>query len=1346
MGAIDEAIRELRRWQNCPACARPVQGERCAACGLVLAGEGVQALIRQSEAAARALEHRQYILGQLIASAGRAGVPANPQLNPDAAVRTATAQRPASTRVEPLSDSDARTPTVGAAGPGGVPAAQVPTAPGVVVQGAAAEGVVGPGTVFRRPMGPGITAQRPTGPGFVAQTPSGPGTPAQGPMIPGVPPAHPSPSPAATPRPAAPVARPPRPEVNPVAVFSAVGVGALVAAALVLAFLVPADPGLVRLILVAMTVVSAAATLLLRQRRPVSAAAIATGTTALTLLVIALFVRSLPPDNALLAAAAATGGLALGLGVAGFALRLRPWVSSGILLAPIAAALAAWSFLRDEDALWGVGSFLMIGTALAAIGRWAARRWQGDAEGPLPFVAERQLLALGAALALLAGLSVSFALAAQSDTAAPLAAVLVLAGAVSAWLHGTDAESGWRRASGMLTVLAPVAFVLGLGGDGLLACAAAGLGWLVLAGLSAAPQLREGLWSGLLKGGWLAVLLLALPGLGRLLVGLGEGPGLRFTGESHVRVLISGWELPEAGYAVVTLLIAAAVCAVTTALPTQRLNRPTTQPTTQPPGQSTALRASHWLWPWLGLAGLAAAAALPIVPLEWSVALLLVLALAGGLAAWRVAGSVRPVQSAARVGGGLLIVAATAASWDSRELTLIAGAAAVVLTLGWTRLVPPSGRPVLVGLGYGYALALLGFALHWYPFGWAAGEWSPVAGLLAVAASAVSLAVLAATPSLVGSEVTAPARGLSTPSAFTVLGLGLVPWLLAVLTVLEDRTWWAAAAAASMVAVGLAVTARKRPQPSWLRVLAAASLLPTVGIVLINAGARVIPSSGSPILLPIVAALAAFTAITAAHWAGRVAGIDARAAAPIRRSFEWGALITAVAAVVLAIVLPASGAQTTLVVCAILAAGASVVATQPDRRRVVWLAALATFGTLWSALVLLDVGLVEAYTLPVGATGIVAGLILARRPARWWTLVTAGLQLGLLPTWLLAALGRDLMLRAGVLTGVALVLAALIPLVRRRFLDTPAPWVLASGLLVTGTAPLLVAVRSTGWAPSADPLLESVLAGMGGLAGFGWVIVLTAISAVLLGVAGQLVRWAAASSTRWRRPAASWRFAPALTVAALGPVLAVRPAPGVVLAMWLACLVFLGLTVFSTLLRLRGRVILPPVWYSWLLALAVGIAGWSLRELRVEFHALPLGLTLLACGVLAWRAAEREKPLPDRSWPIGQANPTWAILPGVLATLGPSTLAIGTDPQTWRAILVLVMALAALLVGARKLWRPCMVAGIVDLAVAVVLVFVARRGSIDAIPWLIALVSAGGVLLGLAVYSERRQHADRSTQ
>ena len=1348
MGVVEQAIRELRNWQDCPACGRRVTGPVCPGCRLPLAGDGARVLIQQSEAAARALELRQRTLYHMLA-AGQAP----------------------------------------AGAPGTVPGVPAAAPPTPRAQAAAGEsGRVG-------------------GPGFVAaSTGSAPRVPVPDPQAPGAPllgnPSSPS---TAAGGPSTAVAGPSRVEVNPVAVFSAVGVGALVAAALVLAFLVPADAGLIRLILLGVTAASAAATLVMRRRRPVSAAAIATGTALLCLLLIGLSVEWLQQEDRLLAAGVLVAGLAVGLGSAGFALRLRPWVSAAMLLAPLAAVISAGGFMRRE-LVWWADAALFAAVALAAAGRWAAGRWQGAEPGPLPFRVERGLLGLGAALTLLVGVVATLVLASLPDPLQPAAPVLMVAAALAAWLHGTTADSGWRRVAGMAAGLVPVALVFALQLDPLLSTAAAGLGWIVLAAISGLPQLRDGRWAGLLKGGWVAGLLLLLPALGHLLDGMRYGPGSPLDDPSPP-VLMLGWRLPEAGYAVAGLLMVAAQCAVATALPPARRGLPGTRagggsarpapagapgqrpplPTPTDPGQhsspsahatvagrlgpepsgelqgepsalpapeSAVLRMSRWLSPWLGLIGLAAAASLPVLPLDGSVGLLLVLALGCGLLAWRVGDRVRPVQAAGRIGGGLVILAAAFASWENRPLTLVAGAAVVGLAVGWTRLVPRPLRPVLAGLGYAYALILLGSGLSWYPLGWPADEWTPVAGLLAVAASLVSLAVVLTLP--VRDRRTPPPRGPDLPAtgerpgmqpaapgatAYTLLGIGLVPWALAILTVFRDRTWWAAAATAGILAVELTVTARTRPQPTWLRVLAAASLLPTAGVLLINVGAMLIPSSGSPILLPIVAAMAAGTAITAAPAATRIAGIDARAAAPIRGSLEVGALLTALAAVGLAVVLPASGPATALVVCAILAAGAAVVAGgAADRRWVWWLAALAAAGVLWSALVLLDVGLVEAYTLPLGVAAVIVGLRLARQRPRWWALVAAGLQLGLLPSWLLAATGRELLWRAAALTGAALVIGGIALLARRA---APRPlWVLAGGLLVAGTAPLLVALRSSGRLPARDPLLERLLAALDAdpLTGFSWVVATAVISAGMLGLAGQVARWATAHGARLGKMAESWRFAPALTVAALGPVLGVREGQQVVIVMWLACLALLAVTVLATRLRLRGRVILPPVWFCWLLALGVGIAGWSLRELRVEFHALPLGLTLLGCGVMAWRGATGSPPSATRSWPIGESNPTLAILPGVLATLGPSTLAIGTDPQTWRAILVLVLALATLLVGARRLWRPCLVTGILDLAVAVLLVFVARRGAIDAVPWLIALVSAGGVLLGLAVYSERRQH------
>lgn len=75
MGILEQAIVELRRWRDCPACGRPVSGTACAACGLPLAGEGARQLIQQSEAAARALELRQRTLAQLAAARPPGSVP-----------------------------------------------------------------------------------------------------------------------------------------------------------------------------------------------------------------------------------------------------------------------------------------------------------------------------------------------------------------------------------------------------------------------------------------------------------------------------------------------------------------------------------------------------------------------------------------------------------------------------------------------------------------------------------------------------------------------------------------------------------------------------------------------------------------------------------------------------------------------------------------------------------------------------------------------------------------------------------------------------------------------------------------------------------------------------------------------------------------------------------------------------------------------------------------------------------------------------------------------------------------------------------------------------------------------
>jgi hypothetical protein len=86
-----------------------------------------------------------------------------------------------------------------------------------------------------------------------------------------------------------------------------------------------------------------------------------------------------------------------------------------------------------------------------------------------------------------------------------------------------------------------------------------------------------------------------------------------------------------------------------------------------------------------------------------------------------------------------------------------------------------------------------------------------------------------------------------------------------------------------------------------------------------------------------------------------------------------------------------------------------------------------------------------------------------------------------------------------------------------------------------------------------------------------------------------------------------------------------------------------------------------------------------------------------------------------------------------------SVLATFTDPQTWRAVLVMIIALIAILVGARLRLAAPFVVGIVVLPIENVVVFAVQIGrGIQSMPWWITLAVVGAVLLILAVTYERR--------
>lgn len=729
-------------------------------------------------------------------------------------------------------------------------------------------------------------------------------------------------------------------------------------------------------------------------------------------------------------------------------------------------------------------------------------------------------------------------------------------------------------------------------------------------------------------------------------------------------------------------------------------------------------------------------------------------------------------------------------SWVSRPTTALGAVAVAALLLRARALLPRDVRAILVGLATAYAGAVLAAVLAWS--GW---DGFGVVGGVAVALLVVA-AVLAVLPR-VGDD-----------TWLGVLVVALVPAVVAVAAVAVDRTWWGAGAAAALLLVEvLLLDTRRRPVPSWARVTAAALVLPTVAVVVICAGAVLLPGSGSPVLLPLVAVLAAAAAVAAPaigdrlrHRAPGTPGDGARVAV------ELAAAGTGAVALLLGIARTPTGADTVLVLCALLGAGATAVALRPDRRLAWWPAALLWCGVAWSALVWWGVGLVEAYTAPPALAAVVVGTLLARRGDRWRPLVAAGVALLVAPTLLLALAGRDVGVRSAVLLAVAALAVATGTLDRPRAAGPRAWSALTEPLLAGGAAAALAgAVRAAHLAASTP-----VAGGVANARLFGAALLWSLVGAVLLGALGRLlvdrlasapagavagasagapvgpaapaaalgVRPPAAPATPDARRAARaaglrrWALAPALLAFTVGALVAVRPSWALTWTGWVVELGLLALAVAavrSEASRPRGSLAtdVPPGWVLWLAALAWAIGAWSPRELRVEVFALPLGLALTAMGWVALRASlagpaagpgapVRPGTVPGAdvgggagapvgvrpAWPVGRATSLATLTPGILATLGPSMLAIWTDPMTWRAILVVVLALGFMLEGAREMLRAPLVLGAGALPVAVLSVFAAQLGrTISAGPWLLTLLAAGGLLLVLGVFAERRRTA-----
>ncbi len=1277
---VEVATKRLRDQHACPGCGTVLTSTRCEACGLVLSGPWAVEVLRASRDAAAALDRRA------------AGL---------RALRSADERL----RARPLARPQSSVPVAGAAG---------------------------------RPV-------------YAA--------------------------------PAAPAPAPTRSSVGLQPILASAGAGLLAVATIVFVFFTLADDLAVRALVTGVVTLLALGTAAFLRLRGMGASAESIGALGVVLLLVdvELFLSAglLGGTDTALARGLLLALVSAGLLVAGHLVRMRTWSAAGLILAPVvpvvlagAVADGASGDLGTESGVYAVG---MLAACLVTLLELPVARVSGARLGSR-LVAETTVLQVARYLVYPTALLVGLAVPPVSWLPGWSGAALVMVGGAvtAAILARCTGQRLWWWVTGGVAVLAAV--LLGVGrwpwtiGLAPVAGLVAGAVLVVAAtAVRATARSREAL----VTGAFAVFGAATLPAVGyvaaRVLVALtsvrAAGPQWSFT------------DVPLARDAVfddaTTTAALVGVGALAVALLGLRL-----------------LRLGTWLGsgaraglPWVVLVVLAGVALHPAWAAVTSFGLLAALALALLVLTDKLSEARRSGDRPSSDTGSATVVVpealprsarseraqwamttltgtfaltgmAAVVSWAARPTAVLGGAVVLGMLLLARRVVPPTVRPYLVGLGYGYALLVLGMSLGW-------------AGLAGVEA----LAVVSVTASVVAIVVTR-LRAVDRPSWWAVLVTTSVPFALGVASVLEERSYWSAAAAATMLALEAVLVLTRRPgMTRAVRVIAAGLLLPTASVVLVCLGAELVPGSGSPVVLPLVATLTAVAAVAVPR---TVAFLGARGLAdahtePVGRAVEVSTLVTAAVAVLLALVRVSAGAETAMIVLLVLGTGAAVVAGRPARRWTWWVAAALWVGALWSLLSLLGVGLVEAYTAPPALAAVVVGGTLARRGPGGRRLVAAGLALLVVPSLLVSVLLPD----AGPWRNPALLALGLV-------------------LVVGGEVARRLAARgtrvSTSWARDAATYLSlaAVLASVGGLAaalrvvadpgGAGPTVTYlgalawSAAGAALAALAGHRLVSAAsmgpgATGTApdgvahlpLAPSARRWWAAPAMVLAVVGPVAAVGESWTAIVLTWSLEVALLVLVVHTVRQALRVTapedLRWPPAWFVWGLALATAIGAWSPRELRVEVFSLPLGAGLLVAGYLAFVASSGTSagagpaigPAPVArlvDWPVGFVGSWRTLAVGIAATLGPSVLATYTDARTWRAVLVVGLALAAVLVGTRLHLAAPFVLGVVVLPVEILVVFVSQLGTaISAGPWMLTLTAAGGLLLILAVYYERRMAA-----
>lgn len=1141
--------------------------------------------------------------------------------------------------------------------------------------------------------------------------------------------AAPDASPAPTVSPVSPVAAPPRPRsaVSLQSVLAVVGAGLLAVAAIVFTFLNPdlTDFATRTTIIAVITAVFLGGAWLLHNRR-LQFSAEAVG--ALGMVFVALDVWAF--SQVAPAAVSAWYFGAIGLAVAAAAMvaigswmRMRTWLWSGLIglaIVPAFLGYAAGEQLAGSagwSATWGHVGVLFTSWALLELLRPVSSRVGS------PLLADRYSLTAIQSFALVSAVVMSLIYAPGADDRRLLAVASVLAVlAVGAFLSTRVAIAAvWSAVGGLLVAFSAIAavFAIPLSDDSWIFALVAGAVAVLLAILAVVRRTGSVHRATLVASFVIVGALTAVPGI-LIVVG-----GALF-------VPLSAWR--SGGIGTVPVEAALLTASAVLGLGALAAGLAVVGRYARLPAGSNALQTgAAWV----------ATVAVAGVPLAFpgSVELPIFYALGLSIAASAALLFVPQLRTAAASRRAPLVVLAHVMpalalllSWPDAAVASIAGALIVAAWALAARTVPAAVRPIHTAAGFGYALIAASAALSLTEL-----DVLPILCLVTSAGAVVAIGASATSWLPVGSW-------------YAVLGVTAVPFGIGVISVLLERSGWTALSTGVILLLAATlVLTRRTGATTFLRAGAAALLVPTLAVVVVCLTAEFLDQSGSRIALPIIAVLVACALPTTGlvHDALLRRGFGSQTAIAVRLAIEVSSLITGGIAVILSLARDAAGYEIAFLVLVILGLGAASTALWLKRRYGWWTAAAAWTGALWCAWAMIGVEVIEPYLLPPAVAAMIVGAVLVARrrtgpgvrPAA--ALFSTGLAVAIVPSLAILALTGN---------GSGLALG-----------EEPVLWrsiaLLAAGVLLTGLADRVT--RPVGTDPTRFegirlPLLAGAVlaAAAGAIQGvrWGWELdplplpdIHPMLQVLTFAAVATAIAWAVAHLTRVAGAASRWLYAPALVYLVVGPMAAIDDDPASIWTLWVLELVLL-VAMVATVGRAREReASFPPVWFQWSLAWVVAVVAWSQREvLRVEGFALPLGIALVVAGTISLLRGPREND--DRrlaNWPIGYEG-SWPLLaPGIIATLLPSIAATFTDPVTWRAILVIALALIAVLIGARKTLAAPFILGISALPLEILVVFLVQvGGTISPLLWWITLATAGIVLLVIAVGWERRTGAD----